>query len=162
MGVTQGVYDRWRASQGLPAQSVRHITRAEVEAIYWSNYWLKSGCDQLPPALAFVIFDVSVNHGVGRALGWLAETRDWRVIIAHRLQFYTNLETFSTFGRGWTRRVAAVQRYAAELDRDPIPAERALVVFDEQQQQLTPIALGASDLLIRVRGSRVYVRPDDA
>lgn len=38
MGVAQGTYDRSRASQDLPAQSVRHITRAEVEAIHWQWY----------------------------------------------------------------------------------------------------------------------------
>lgn len=88
------------------------------------------------------MFDVSVNHGVGRGLGWLAETRGWRVIIAHRLPFCGNLETVTTLERGWTRRVAPAQRYAAETYRYPNPAERALVVLDERWQ-LLPIRLGA-------------------
>ncbi|MCZ2110971.1 MAG: hypothetical protein LC118_15615 [Dehalococcoidia bacterium] len=161
-GITQKTFDAWNASKGLKPRSVRDITMAEVEAIYWQSYWLKAGCDQLPPALAFVVFDTSVNSGAGRALGWLAETRDWRVFLAHRLKFLTGLETFNTFGRGWTRRVAAVQRYAAELDTAPATADRVLVVFDETQKQIASVPLGASDLLVRVRGSRVYVRPDDA
>lgn len=162
MGITTATYDRWRASQGLPPQSVRHITRAEAATIYWQRYWLAAGCDQLSPALAFVVFDSAVNSGVGRALAWLAETRDWRAFLAHRLKFLTDLETFTTFGRGWARRVAAVQRYAAELDTSPATPERLLVVFNEAQQQTAVVPLGAADLLVRVRGNRVYVRPDDA
>lgn len=161
-GVTQGTYDRWRAAQGLPAQPVKVITRAEVEAIYWANYWLKAGCDQLAPALAFVVFDSAVNSGVGRALDWLAATNDWRAFLAHRLKFLTDLTTWPTFGKGWARRIASVQEYAAELDREPVTADRVLVVFDESQKQVATVPLGASDLLVRVRGSRVYVRPDDA
>jgi lysozyme family protein len=33
---------------------------------------------------------------------------------AERLEFYAKLQTFDTFGRGWTRRVAGNLRYAAQ------------------------------------------------
>src|SRR3954469_9591146 len=38
-GVTQNVYDAWRARQGSPQQDVKLIADAEVHAIYASDYW---------------------------------------------------------------------------------------------------------------------------
>lgn len=160
-GVTQKTYDHWRLGQGLERRSVKHIHETEVERIYFEQYWLKVGAHQLPPALAFVCFDGAVNHGVHRALSWLAETRDWRVIVAHRLAFYASLTTFDTFGRGWTRRMASVTRLAAELDGTNPAADRLLMVFGEDGAQAATVPF-SEDLLIRVRGNRVFVRPDNA
>lgn len=158
-GVTQATYDGWRKGQGLAVRSVKLITDVEVEQIYFQQYWLKVGAHQLPSPLAFVCFDGAVNHGVNRALAWLAETRDWRVIVAHRLNFYASLGTFDTFGRGWTRRMASVTRLAAELDT-PTETDQLLLVFGEDGAQATTVPF-SQDLLIRVRGNRVFVRPDN-
>jgi lysozyme family protein len=70
-GVTQRVYTAWRARRGLPHQDVRHITDAEVKAIYESDYWLPPRCDQLPARLDLVQFDTAVNMGPGRAVRFL-------------------------------------------------------------------------------------------
>ena len=35
------------------------------------------------------------------------------LFIAERLEFYTKLSTFNSFGRGWARRVVGNLRYAA-------------------------------------------------
>lgn len=157
-GITQVTYDSWRRGKGLDPRSVRLIEQLEVEQIYFEQYWLRVGAHQLPPALAFVVFDAAVNHGVGRALTWLSETHDWRVLVAHRLNFYSNLSTWDAFGKGWTRRMASVVRVAAELDGDS-PETRQVLVFDESGAQAAHVST-SGDVLIRVRGSRVYVRPD--
>lgn len=157
-GITQATYDSWRRSQGLETRSVKHIHETEVERIYFEQYWLKVGAHQLPPALAFVVFDTAVNSGVHRALSWLSETHDWRVLVAHRLNFYSNLSAWDAFGKGWTRRMASVTRLAAELDGDT-PETRQVLVFDESGAQAAHVST-SGDVLIRVRGSRVYVRPD--
>ena len=47
-GVTQRVYDAYRASHGLPTQTVANISDAEVSDIYRSEYWAPVCCDQLP------------------------------------------------------------------------------------------------------------------
>ncbi len=162
-GITTATYDAYRRKLGLDVRPVREIDRTEVEAIYWGSYWLRAGCDQLqPPALALVVLDASVNSGVGAALKWLSQTRDWREYNALRLEFLTGLDTWGAFGKGWTRRVADLTRAAAELERGTTvgTAERVLVVFDAEQRQVASVPLGDSDLLVRVRGSRVYVRPD--
>jgi lysozyme family protein len=70
-GVTQKVYDGWRARQGLPRQDVKEIADAEVHAIYASDYWLPPRCDLLAAPLDIVQFDTAVNMGVGRAVRFL-------------------------------------------------------------------------------------------
>jgi lysozyme family protein len=70
-GVTQRVYDGWRARQGLPAQDLKLIGDDEVHTIYASDYWLPSRCDVLKAPLDIVQFDTAVNMGVGRAVRFL-------------------------------------------------------------------------------------------
>lgn len=161
-GITTATYDAWRRKQGQATRPVSEIERREVEAIYWQQYWLRAGCDQLdPPALALVVFDAAVNSGVGAALKWLQDTRDWREFNSLRLDFLTGLSTWATFGRGWARRVADLTRAAAQLDRETAPtSDRRLLVFDGEQRQVASLPLDGQDLLVRVRGNRVYVRPD--
>lgn len=70
-GVTQKVYDGWRARQGQPRQDVKWIDDAEVHAIYGTDYWLPPRCDRLETPLDLVQFDTAVNMGVGRAVRFL-------------------------------------------------------------------------------------------
>ena len=67
-GVTQKVYDGWRARQGQPARDVRQIDDDEVAEIYEGDYWLPPRCDALQRQLDLVHFDTAVNMGVGRAV----------------------------------------------------------------------------------------------
>lgn len=70
-GVTQKVYDRWRARKGLPARDVKLIDKVEVHAIYEADYWVPPRCDLLPGPLDLVQLDTAVNMGVGRAVRML-------------------------------------------------------------------------------------------
>jgi lysozyme family protein len=67
-GVTQKVYDAWRARQGQAPRDVKLIDESEVHAIYESDYWLPPRCDLLQGPLDLVQFDTAVNMGVGRAV----------------------------------------------------------------------------------------------
>jgi len=67
-GITQQVYDRWRARQGLPARDVKLVDQGEVHAIYEADYWVPPRCDLLQSPLELVQFDTAVNMGVGRAV----------------------------------------------------------------------------------------------
>lgn len=68
-GITQRVYDGYRDRVGKPRQSVIAIEDAEVEVIYFEQYWILGKCDLLTglgcPAIAAIHFDASVNHGHG-------------------------------------------------------------------------------------------------
>lgn len=63
-GVTHATYTQYRKSRQKAPQSVRLISKAEVEDIYRANYWVRAGCEALPSKLALVHFDWAVNHGV--------------------------------------------------------------------------------------------------
>lgn len=72
-GVTQKVYDGWRARQGLARQDVKLIDDTEVHTIYATDYWLPPRCDRLDIPLDTVQFDTAVNMGNGRAIKFLQQ-----------------------------------------------------------------------------------------
>lgn len=69
-GVTQAVYDGWRAATRQPPQPVRQMTDDELHRIYY-GYWLDAACDVLDTLgrgrLALEHFDCAINCGSGRA-----------------------------------------------------------------------------------------------
>lgn len=73
-GVTQAVYNDWRAAQGLAAQDVKNITDADVESIYDANYWQRARSNELQSPLSLVHFDTAVNMGVKRAVRFLQQS----------------------------------------------------------------------------------------
>lgn len=67
-GVTQAVYDAWRAGRGLPQRDVKGIEDGEVQSLYETGYWIPPRCPVLPPELDLAQFDTAVNMGVRRAV----------------------------------------------------------------------------------------------
>lgn len=136
-GITQRTYDDWRRSQGQTLRSVRDIADAEVEAIYRRDYWNKVRGDELPEGVAYAVFDFAVNSGVSRAVKFLqavlgveqdgivgpatiaaaraSPRHAIEALMDKRLAFLRGLETFDTFGRGWTARCGDVRRAALEM-----------------------------------------------
>lgn len=130
-GVTQAVYNAYRRVKGFPIQSVKLISGDEVADIYQKQYWKLVRGDSLPAGLDYAVFDFAVNSGVSRAVRYLqrlvgveddavignmtlaaiyaaARANEESLIInycANRMAFLKSLGTFSTFGKGWTRRV---------------------------------------------------------
>jgi len=97
--------------------------------IYKTQYWNTIKGDNLPNRVAEELFDTAVNHGVKQAVIFaqkaVGTTADGilgsktlsaiqampvdvflRKFNGARLTFYTNLSTWSVFGKGWARRVA--------------------------------------------------------
>src|SRR6185369_9247630 len=70
-GITQKVYDGWRARQVMPARDVKEMDETELQAIYAADYWVPPRCDLLGSPLDLVQFDTAVNMGVGRAVRFL-------------------------------------------------------------------------------------------
>lgn len=129
---------RWGISQRTyPHLNIATLTREQAIALYRRDAWTPIRGDALPEAIAFQVLDSAVNHGVLRAVGWLQQALGVRVdgvvgpvtraaavgadpvalILAYnaaRLDFYVRLRTFPAFGRGWTRRIAANLRFAAQ------------------------------------------------
>lgn len=145
MGITRRTLARWRKAASLalvPKAAVRDLGRAEALAIYRAWFWHPSGADRLPPGLDLAVMDFAVNSGPARAVATLqaicgsaadgvfgpatlrgveravAERGSAEVIdrlCAARLGFLQRLVLFATFGRGWTRRVAAIRTRAQAM-----------------------------------------------
>ncbi len=107
-GITQRTYDAWRAAHGHPKADVRHISDAEVRAIYKERYWWPAGCHQYGLPMAPVVFDSAVNCGVKRAVRWLQR------LIGARPDGIVGPETRAKF------RAAAASRDLYELASDYI------------------------------------------
>ena len=109
-----------------------------VRDIYRARYWIPGQCEALPPALALMHFDASVNHGVGGAARMLQQAagtdidgeigpqtlsaiaranvamlvEDYGAIRRAR---YRALPHFWRFGRGWLNRVDKSEARARAL-----------------------------------------------
>lgn len=142
-GVTQATYNAWLGQQKRPAADVYNITDADVQAIYKAEYWDRVGADSLPAGVDFCTFDGGVNSGPGRGVIWLQQalgdaykdtpdgvmgpntlqavtdfgdmTALIQAICSHRLGTLEKLPTWGTFGKGWSARVANVQKTACAM-----------------------------------------------
>ena len=109
--------------------NMRNMPLATAKEIYRNGFWEKYKCPQMPEVVAYHFFDACVNHGAGnaarflqRAVGvaddgiigkiTLAAVNDCPNLLGlivrfnnERLQFYTKLSSFNSFGRGWVNRI---------------------------------------------------------
>ena len=72
-GVTQRVYDAWRARSGKPPGDVKNIVEDELAAIYSQNFWKAALCNALQSNIDMVQFDTAVNMGPVRAMKMLQQ-----------------------------------------------------------------------------------------
>ena len=119
------------------AGDMRTMPKETAKGIYKKMYWDRLQCDQLPFVVAFQLFDAGVNHGNLQAVKFLqralsvaddgvigaktiaavSKLEDLQIVMlfnAERIEFYAALKTFSTFGKGWVRRVASNLKLAAK------------------------------------------------
>lgn len=141
LGVTQRVYEAW-VKHPVDEKIMRSLTVDHVRALYKANYWDALKADDLPIGLDLCVFDFGVNAGVGRGARYLqrlvgvrqdgvigpatlAAVREYVIqnglagaINAYqdsRVDYYKQLRTFKTFGRGWLRRVEEVRKEALRM-----------------------------------------------
>lgn len=128
-GVTQAVYDAYRRGKGLETRDVYAMEDYERDEMYKVEYWDKIRGDELPSGLDYAVFDYAVNSGVGRAVkdlqrtyrlnqvdgslgsgtlaavGKVVNSEQILAYVNRRVSFLKSLKTFTTFGKGWMRRV---------------------------------------------------------
>lgn len=156
MGVTQAVYDAWRASRGLEPVSVKHLTRNEAAAIYKERYWDRVDGDSRPYAEALAIFDFAVHSGVTRALDYWQRYPDVIAYIDARQRFLTELKGFAHFGKGWMRRLnklrTVISHEAQRLDTElvVIYAGDKELAFQPAATSLGRTAGGRRKLMVRL------------
>ena len=132
LGVTKRVWEEWVGHE-VDEKAMRNLTPEIVGPMYKAKYWDKIKGDDLPTGVDYVVFDAAVNSGPGRAAKWLqacvgvepdggigpktlaaVNAFDANQLIEdyakRRLSFLIDLPTWNTFGKGWGRRVAEVQK----------------------------------------------------
>lgn len=133
-GVTQDTYNAWRKKQGLPNADVFTISQSEVASIYKYEYWDAIRGDDLPSGVDFAVFDYAINSGVSKAAKTLQSvvgvTQDGQIgpqtiqaaktyvamaVTNKRLAFMQSLSIWSTFGKGWSARIADVKNQIIAL-----------------------------------------------
>lgn len=124
-GISQAAY---------PGTDIANLTRESAIQIYKRDYWDLCGCDELPTAVALLVFDAAVNQGPAKARSLLqkalgvvqdgivgpatiaAAKRDPQAAIqefcALRMYAYGMHPEFMRFGKGWSRRLMEVYRIA--------------------------------------------------
>jgi lysozyme family protein len=125
LGITKATLEAYRGRKVTVAE-VRALTVAEAAKIYHQNYWLAIKGDTLPAGLELCLFDCAVNSGPSRALAFWRQVMSDRAVAPtsqsriraygqKRLAFLMRLPTWTTFGRGWLRRVKEVEQVALEM-----------------------------------------------
>lgn len=117
------------SKRSYPNLDIKNLTLDKAQDIYYQDFWLVCHCDKMPYAVAFEVFDAAVNHGPAKAIMLLQQAlkvADDGIIGAitiraiamadpndlllrfegYRLKFFTKLQKWDTFGRGWANRVA--------------------------------------------------------
>lgn len=112
-----------------PGEDIKNLTIDRAKTIYLRDYWGPAGCDAVPMAAKYQVFDMAVNSGVLQtirtiqktvgevvdgvlgprtlqAIQGMQPTRFVARFNGYRLEFMTDLKTWELFGRGWARRIA--------------------------------------------------------
>lgn len=124
-----GKETNWGISQNaFPDLNITSLTKEEAIQIYESAYWNRLNLQHLNPKIRLIIFDAAVNQGPGRAGIFLQRACNMQTdgvigpktikaseeyppehiissIARQRLEAYIRNEKWSTFGKGWTKRL---------------------------------------------------------
>ena len=143
------------ASHAHPNVDIKNLTKAQAREIYRRQYWDKVKGDDLPVGIDLVTMDPAVNSGVRRGAQWLqravgvaadgkvgpvtinaALASDHVAVIvkacAIRMGFLRGLSTFTTFGRGWSRRVASVEAVGVRMVAEAKAAPARPVLLEQK------------------------------
>ena len=137
LGVTKRVYQEHGGTKDM-----KDLLVEDVAPIYKKGYWDRMKGDDLPGGLDLCVFDFGVNAGPGRAAKFLqsmigttvdggigpntlakveeyirenGEHESVEKYQALRQEYYEQLSTFDTFGKGWTRRVEETTKLALDI-----------------------------------------------
>lgn len=88
-----GGLTRWGISQNNhPDVNIFTLTREKAIEIYKAEYWNTCRCGDMPPMLAFVVFDMAVNQGVAIAI------RDLQKVLSVKVDGIIGPETMASIG----------------------------------------------------------------
>lgn len=100
------------SKRAYPNEDIPNLTLERAQTLYQRDYWDKMNCDAMSWELALITFDCSVNQGVSTARTIQRTTQNATQFQAERGVHYATLPTFTTFGRGWMRRLFTIFKAA--------------------------------------------------
>jgi len=148
-GVTLANFRRYVKADATK-NDLRHITDAQVATVYRRFYWDAVVGAELPDGVDYAVFDFGVNSGPSRAAkylqGVLGTVQDGRIgpatvkaaqakpsaqtvnaLCDARLAFLKRLDTWPTFGKGWSSRVSSVRAQALAMAAQLAPAKPSTI-----------------------------------
>jgi lysozyme family protein len=105
-----------------PDQDIKNITLAGVMDIYYTDYWMKFGCDKLPHPISLAAFDSFVQHQPAVVQGWLKTTKDLQEFLELRRVFYLRLidknPSLLRFKNGWLARLNDLSKFCSIVQQE--------------------------------------------
>jgi lysozyme family protein len=118
------------SAMSYPGEDIANLTPERAKELYRRDFWGPAGCDAVPDALKFDLFDFAVNSGpcqavktlqrvVGETVDGVLGPRTLQAVqsmpplrlaarfTGARQMFLTDLPAWRDQGRGWARRLAA-------------------------------------------------------
>lgn len=142
-GVTLANFRKYVKPNGTKTD-LRNITDDQLATVYRRHYWDAVSGAELPDGVDYAVFDFAVNSGPSRAAKYLQKVvvapQDGKIgpatlkavrakmhaTVIHelcddRMAFLKRLDTWPTFGKGWTRRVTDVRTEALRMATSTTP-----------------------------------------
>jgi lysozyme family protein len=118
------------SQRSYPREDIKGMTLERAKELYARDFWGPVGCDAVPDAIKFDLFDMAVNSGVKTAIKALQTavdqdpdgvmgpltlqalqsanpTRLAARFNGVRLQYMASLSNWPSFSRGWANRIAS-------------------------------------------------------
>ena len=104
------------SKRAYPDVDIKNLTEDQAKNIYYQDYWLPAGCEDLEPLLAICVFDAAVNVGVRRAKKWLDQAKTAEKFNDQRELWYKTLEPkFPMFYKGWMNRLNDLRKFIEDV-----------------------------------------------
>jgi hypothetical protein len=104
------------SKRAYPNLDIPNLTLEQAKLIYESDYWQEAGCHNLSWPWDIIVFDSSVNCGVGQAMNWQANSDNWQDFLLRRVLHYVTLARkvkYQPYLRGWLNRTMDLYKEAA-------------------------------------------------
>jgi hypothetical protein len=104
------------SKKAYPNLDIPNLTLEQAKVIYECDYWQEAGCHNLAWPWDIIVFDSSVNCGVGQAMNWQANSDNWQDFLLRRVLHYVTLAKkvkYQPYLRGWLNRTMDLYKEAS-------------------------------------------------
>lgn len=102
------------SKKAYPNVDIKNLTVSKAKKIYYKDYWIAAGCNNLPTPENIALFDTAVNIGVSKAIKIREEAENWQDILLARVSYYVKLaekKWARKYLRGWLNRTVDLDLY---------------------------------------------------